>query len=71
MRPAVALECDHAQVLVTRLTRAGLALLRKADAAAVAVERRLVDAFTPDEADRLRDLLERAVVVLEDRPPGE
>ncbi|WP_211592531.1 hypothetical protein [Microbispora sp. H10836] len=56
---------------MTRLTRAGLALLRKADAAAVAVERRLVDAFTPDEADRLRDLLERAVVVLEDRPPGE
>ncbi|MFG1820947.1 hypothetical protein ACGFIJ_00535 [Microbispora bryophytorum] len=41
---------DHAQVLVTRLTRAGQALLRKADAAAVAVERRLVGEFTPDEA---------------------
>ncbi|WP_260615383.1 MarR family winged helix-turn-helix transcriptional regulator [Microbispora sp. KK1-11] len=62
---------DHAQVLVTRLTRAGQSLLRKADAAAVAVERRLVEEFTPDEADRLRDLLERAVVVLQDTPAGE
>ncbi|MGI5486651.1 MarR family winged helix-turn-helix transcriptional regulator [Microtetraspora malaysiensis] len=57
---------DHAQVLVTRLSRAGQALLRKADAEAVAVERRLVDAFTPDEIALLRELLERAVVVLTD-----
>lgn len=55
---------DHAQVLITRLTPEGRELLRDADAAAVAVERRLADAYTPEELDRLRELLERAVGVL-------
>ncbi|MFC6880775.1 MULTISPECIES: MarR family winged helix-turn-helix transcriptional regulator [Actinomadura] len=60
---------DHSQVLVTRLSRAGRSLLRKADAAAVAVEQRLVDAYTPDELDQLRDLLERATHILTSTPP--
>ncbi|SHF81121.1 MarR family winged helix-turn-helix transcriptional regulator [Streptoalloteichus hindustanus] len=55
---------DHAQVLVTRLTPTGQALLERADAAAVAVERRLVAAYTPEEAALLRELLDRAVDVL-------
>jgi DNA-binding MarR family transcriptional regulator len=61
---------DHAQVLVTRLTRHGGTVLRKADAAATAVERRLVDALDAGERDQLRDLLERAVTVLT-RPPED
>ncbi|GAA1090311.1 MarR family winged helix-turn-helix transcriptional regulator [Nocardiopsis composta] len=55
---------DHAQVLLTRLTEEGSALLAEADGAAVAVERRLLGAFTPEEADRLRSLLERATETL-------
>lgn len=55
---------DHAQVLVTRLTPEGKALLDEADAAAVAVERRLVEAFDPDELERFRAMLDRAVDVL-------
>ncbi|WP_026416158.1 MarR family winged helix-turn-helix transcriptional regulator [Actinomadura oligospora] len=55
---------DHAQVLVTRLTPEGEALLDEADAAAVAVERRIVDAFDEDELEALRVLLGRAVDVL-------
>ncbi|MCP2261503.1 DNA-binding transcriptional regulator, MarR family [Streptoalloteichus tenebrarius] len=61
---------DHAQVLVTRLTPDGQALLEKADAAAVAVERRLVDAYTERERDLLRDLLDRAVTVLRGGDPA-
>ncbi|MFC5183106.1 MarR family winged helix-turn-helix transcriptional regulator [Actinomadura harenae] len=55
---------DHAQVLVTRLTPEGEGLLAEADAAAVAVERRIVDAFDPGELEALRVLLQRAVDVL-------
>ncbi len=39
----------HAQVLVTKLTRAGHAVFRKANEAALAVERGLSAAFTADE----------------------
>ncbi|MEV5574016.1 MarR family transcriptional regulator [Spirillospora sp. NPDC052269] len=55
---------DHAQVLVTRLTSEGEALLGEADAEAVAVERRIVGAFDADELETLRALLQRAVDVL-------
>ncbi|MFC4911364.1 MarR family winged helix-turn-helix transcriptional regulator [Actinomadura gamaensis] len=55
---------DHAQVLVTRLTPEGRTLLDEADAAAAAVERRLVDAFDEGELAALRGLLQRAVDVL-------
>ncbi|WP_308250052.1 MarR family winged helix-turn-helix transcriptional regulator [Sphaerisporangium fuscum] len=57
---------DHAQVLVTRLTPTGHDLLSKADAEAVAVERRLVRAFTPEEVELLHTLLDRAITVLTD-----
>ncbi len=50
----------HAQVLVTRLTRAGHALFRRADAAAREVEDRLAAAFTGAELATLRELLARA-----------
>ncbi|EIV93653.1 transcriptional regulator [Frankia sp. QA3] len=51
---------DHAQVLVTRLTRAGQALFRRADAAALEVEERLAAAFSDAELATLRELLARA-----------
>ncbi|KQC38807.1 MarR family transcriptional regulator [Frankia sp. ACN1ag] len=51
---------DHAQVLVTRLTRVGHALFRRADAAALAVEERLAAAFSDTELVTLRELLVRA-----------
>ncbi|MBG0829221.1 MarR family transcriptional regulator [Planomonospora sp. ID67723] len=55
---------DHAQVLVTRLTPEGQALFDRADAAAVAVERRLLEAYAPEERDLLRGLLDRAITTL-------
>jgi DNA-binding MarR family transcriptional regulator len=55
----------HAQVLVTRLSAAGHRLLGKADRRAVAVERALANSYTSDEIDELRELLERAVAVLD------
>ncbi|MHB8295545.1 MAG: MarR family winged helix-turn-helix transcriptional regulator [Acidimicrobiales bacterium] len=57
----------HSQVLVTKLSRAGHALVRKADRRAVAVERSLADAFAPDEVTQLRDMLGRASAVLTQR----
>lgn len=56
----------HARVMVVELTRQGRALLKKADVEAVGLERRLADAFEPAERDQLRDLLERAIVALQD-----
>ncbi|WP_286158394.1 MarR family transcriptional regulator [Streptomyces sp. CB03911] len=55
---------DHAQVLITRLSPEGAALLARADAAAAAVERRLADSYTPEERETLRRLLDRATDVL-------
>jgi DNA-binding MarR family transcriptional regulator len=49
----------HAHVLETHLTAAGRHVLADADAAAVAVERRIADAFTAAERDALRALLAR------------
>lgn len=60
----------HAQVLVTRLTRAGHALFRRADAAARAVEDRLAAAFTEDERAALHEMLARAAAVLAEPPLG-
>ena len=57
---------DHAKVLLLRLTRNGTTLLRKADREAVAVERRLMDAFTPTQLDQLRALLTLATETLAD-----
>ncbi|GII28372.1 MarR family winged helix-turn-helix transcriptional regulator [Planotetraspora mira] len=49
----------HRTMLETHLTDAGREALRTADAAAVVIERRIADAFTPDERDTFRDLLAR------------
>jgi DNA-binding MarR family transcriptional regulator len=55
----------HQKVMVTRLTRTGKALLKRADAKARAVEDRLWQEFHPSERDTLRSLLERAIKVLD------
>jgi DNA-binding MarR family transcriptional regulator len=49
----------HRTMLETHLTDAGREALRTADAAAVVIERRIADAFTPDERDSFRELLAR------------
>lgn len=54
----------HQRVLVTRLTRAGQALLRKADVKAKAIEARLDAEFSAAERATLAALLERAIRVL-------
>ena len=54
----------HAQVLVAKLTRPGHAVFRKANEAAMAVEARLSAAFTDDEENSLRGLLQRAIITL-------
>ncbi|MGK5553902.1 MarR family winged helix-turn-helix transcriptional regulator [Actinomadura kijaniata] len=58
---------DHSQVLITRLTAAGRELLARADEAAMAVEKRLSGAYTPDELEKLHELLDRAITVLTDQ----
>jgi DNA-binding MarR family transcriptional regulator len=54
----------HQKVLVTKLTRTGQALVRKADTKAGAIEDRLIDAYTEAERATLAELLERAITVL-------
>ncbi|HEY5834711.1 MarR family winged helix-turn-helix transcriptional regulator [Streptomyces sp.] len=61
---------DHAKVLLIRLTRSGRNLLRQADQAAIAVERRLMQAFTDSELDSLRVLLDTAIGALAAERPG-
>ncbi|RAJ41749.1 DNA-binding MarR family transcriptional regulator [Kitasatospora sp. SolWspMP-SS2h] len=55
---------DHAKVLLLRLTRAGTALLRKADREAVAVERRLMHSFDDQDLAAFRKQLTIAIEVL-------
>ncbi|GDY33147.1 MarR family winged helix-turn-helix transcriptional regulator [Gandjariella thermophila] len=54
----------HQKVLVARVTRAGRALLRKADRAALRVEGRFAAEFSEAELSRFRGYLERAIAVL-------
>lgn len=54
----------HNKVLVTRLTRAGRTLIKRADAKTRLVEERLWDAYSPDEREQLTSLLERAIKTL-------
>ncbi len=54
----------HGNVLETRLTESGTAVLVAADERASAVERRLADAFTEQERTTLRALLARCSEVL-------
>lgn len=51
----------HQKVLVTTLTRSGRAVLRKADAAALAVEQEMADQFSARELELLRSMLESAI----------
>lgn len=54
----------HQKVFVTKLTRAGSALLKRADVKVHAVEENLAAEFTQDELERFADFLDRAVKVL-------
>lgn len=54
----------HHKVMVTKLTRTGRALVKKADVAAKAIEDRLAGVFDPKERELLREFLERAVKAL-------
>jgi DNA-binding MarR family transcriptional regulator len=47
----------HAKVRIIELTRRGKALLRRADQAAIEVERRLIDALPPEQLDSLHEFL--------------
>jgi len=51
----------HTHVVELHATPAGVELAGRADQAAVRIERRMLDAFTPDERQLLRDLLGRCV----------
>lgn len=54
----------HSRVLVTRLSRAGRALVKRADQKARAIENRLWGAYSVEEREMLVGLLERAVEVV-------
>jgi DNA-binding MarR family transcriptional regulator len=56
----------HPKVLVTKLTREGRALLKKADAQVQALEDHLAGAYQDGEQAQLRSLLDRAITLLED-----
>lgn len=59
----------HAKVLLIELTRAGRALLRRADQAAIAVERRLMDSFPDEQLAAFREYLDAAIEVLSGERP--
>jgi DNA-binding MarR family transcriptional regulator len=54
----------HQRLRIARLTPAGTDLVRRADQAASAVERRLSKAFTAAEREALTEYLERAIAAL-------
>ncbi|MEU5433871.1 MarR family transcriptional regulator [Streptomyces sp. NPDC020719] len=60
----------HRNVLETRLTDEGLAVMADADGRAVRVERALAAEFTDEERDTLVGLLGRCVALLERERPG-
>ncbi|MGV9687954.1 MarR family winged helix-turn-helix transcriptional regulator [Streptomyces sp. NPDC003444] len=55
----------HQKVVVNRATRAGRAIAKKADKAALSVEGALGAEFTPEERALLEEYLERAIALLE------
>ncbi|WP_220040719.1 MarR family winged helix-turn-helix transcriptional regulator [Streptomyces tateyamensis] len=55
----------HPKVLVTKLTREGRALVKKADTQVQALEDQLADAYQESEQAQLRSLLDRAISLLE------
>jgi DNA-binding MarR family transcriptional regulator len=54
----------HQKVIVNKLTKAGRAVLKKADKEARRVEDGLRAAFTPREAEQFENYLERAITTL-------
>ncbi|MCT4352108.1 MarR family transcriptional regulator [Streptomyces sp. Je 1-79] len=54
----------HQKVVVNRATRAGHAIAKKADKAALRVEGSLGAEFTPEERARFEEYLERTIAVL-------
>ncbi|MFC8506969.1 MarR family winged helix-turn-helix transcriptional regulator [Streptomyces sp. NPDC057411] len=54
----------HQKVVVNRATRAGRAIAKKADKAALAVEGALGAEFTPEERAQFEEYLERSITVL-------
>lgn len=54
----------HRKVLLTELTRSGRSVLKKADASARAIEEELASEFDGEDRELLRQLLERAIKVL-------
>ncbi|WP_406060051.1 MarR family transcriptional regulator [Streptomyces sp. NBC_01077] len=54
----------HQKVVVNRATRAGRAIAKKADKAALRVEGSLGAEFTPEERARFEEYLERTIAVL-------
>ncbi|MFE7933655.1 MarR family winged helix-turn-helix transcriptional regulator [Streptomyces sp. NPDC057456] len=54
----------HQKVVVNRVTRAGHAIAKKADKAALRVEGSLGAEFTPEERARFEEYLERTIAVL-------
>ncbi|WP_322755080.1 MarR family winged helix-turn-helix transcriptional regulator [Frankia sp. Cas3] len=61
----------HGKVSLAHLTDTGNELLAAADRAAIAVERRLADAFTSAELSSLRSLLMRATAALSGGAPAD
>ncbi|QMU72549.1 MarR family winged helix-turn-helix transcriptional regulator [Streptacidiphilus sp. P02-A3a] len=59
----------HAKVLVIELTSEGRALLRRADRAAVAVERRLMESFSEAQLTVFREFLDTAIEALSGARP--
>ena len=57
----------HSKVLIITLTAAGEALVLRADKGARAVEQRLRDALSEDDAQQLKDLLRRVSATLRGR----
>lgn len=60
----------HRKVTEVQLTDEGHRLLEKADAEAAAIERKLADAYTPEERAQLVELLARASNRLADSDPS-
>ncbi len=58
----------HQKVLETRLTEAGRQVVDEADLAARAIEDRMLDAVTADEAAQLKSLLDRVMAAIDEAP---
>lgn len=62
---------EHAKVLIATLSKKGGALLDRADAEVIVLERAFAEAFTAAEHGALCGLLDRATEVLIRQTPGD